>query len=198
MSVGSISSGGGLLTFSGGPAKQRPHQRIGTLSFRTRATFDDVGFVASEEMERRRSFCDLLGVSERGTHSEIKHAYREMARRFHPDVSPPERTEEYTKRFMLVQEAYETLSDPGRRADYDRRRVMGLHRAFSGGAGSIRTLINVVHVLQNEGLDERSEWKIQWQNQIAELRRSRMNKVAGENMSWAARIRKKNEELSED
>ncbi|KAK1259936.1 hypothetical protein QJS04_geneDACA023342 [Acorus gramineus] len=186
MSVGSISSGGGFLAFSGGPAKQRPHQRIGTLSFRTRATFDDGGFVASEEMERRRSFYDLLGVSERGTHSEIKHAYREMARRFHPDVSPPERAEEYTKRFMLVQEAYETLSDPGRRADYDRRRVMGLHRAFSGRARF------------DQGLDERSEWKIQWQNQIAELRRSRMNKVAGENMSWAARIRRKNEELSED
>ncbi|CAA6668211.1 unnamed protein product [Spirodela intermedia] len=51
-----------------------------------------------------------------GSAAEIKRAYKEMARRYHPDVCPtPDRTEEYTRLFIVVQEAYETLSDPGRR-----------------------------------------------------------------------------------
>ncbi|CAI9771156.1 unnamed protein product [Fraxinus pennsylvanica] len=54
-----------------------------------------------------------------------------MARKYHPDVSPPGRMEEYTQRFIQVHEAYETLSDPGRRASYDLDMAKGLHLAFS-------------------------------------------------------------------
>jgi hypothetical protein len=45
---------------------------------------------------------------------EIKQAYKQLARKYHPNVSPPGRVDEYTKRFILVQEAYEILSDPRR------------------------------------------------------------------------------------
>ncbi|KAL8260480.1 hypothetical protein R6Q59_028433 [Mikania micrantha] len=45
---------------------------------------------------------DLLGVSENGTLSDIKHAYKKMALKYHPDVSPPDRAEEYTVRFIRI------------------------------------------------------------------------------------------------
>lgn len=77
------------------------------------------------------SFYDLLGIPESVSLVEIKQAYKQMARKYHPDVSPPDRVEEYTQRFIRVQEAYETLSDPGLRALYDRDLSMGLHLAFS-------------------------------------------------------------------
>ncbi|MBF6096444.1 J domain-containing protein, partial [Nocardia cyriacigeorgica] len=58
------------------------------------------------------SFYELLGITESGTLPEIKQACKQLARKYHPDVSPPARVEEYTRRFIRVQEAYETLSDP--------------------------------------------------------------------------------------
>jgi len=47
---------------------------------------------------------------------EIKKAYRKLARKYHPDVSKEANTEE---RFKEVQEAYDTLGDPEKRAQYD-------------------------------------------------------------------------------
>lgn len=82
-------------------------------------------------MDEELSFYELLGIPETVTDVEIKQAYRLLARKYHPDVSPPGRVEEYTQRFILVQEAYETLSDPGRRALYDRDMALGIHFAFS-------------------------------------------------------------------
>lgn len=98
------------------------------LSFsRVRASVED-GFVASMPEE---SFYELLGISEKVGFSEIKQAYKQMARKYHPDVSPPDQMKENTRRFILVQEAYETLSDPRSRALYDRDLARGLHLAFS-------------------------------------------------------------------
>lgn len=77
------------------------------------------------------SFYDLLGIPETGSLMDIKHAYKQLARKYHPDVSPPGRVEEYTKRFIQVQEAYETLSDPSRRIMYDTDMARGVHLAFS-------------------------------------------------------------------
>ncbi|KAK3039457.1 hypothetical protein RJ639_028039 [Escallonia herrerae] len=76
---------------------------------------------------------------ENGTLSEIKKAYKQLARKYHLDVSrrsarrsvTPERTEEYTKTIIRVQETYETLSDPQTRASYDIDMSKGLHLAFS-------------------------------------------------------------------
>lgn len=80
-----------------------------------------------------QNFYDLLGTSESGTLSEIKKAYKQLARKYHPDVSPPGCAEEYTKMFIQVQEAYETLSNPKSRALYDRDMAAGpdLHEIFS-------------------------------------------------------------------
>lgn len=101
----------------------------GSLRAKARATIND-GFV-TEEAAVGSSFYELLGIPESGSLVEIKQAYKQLARKYHPDVSPPGRVEEYTKRFILVQEAYEILSDPRSRALYDRDMAKGLQLAFS-------------------------------------------------------------------
>lgn len=77
------------------------------------------------------SLYELLGILETGTLPEIKRAYKQLARKYRLDVSPPEKVLEYTERFIRVQEAYETLSDPRNRAIYDRDLARGIHLAFS-------------------------------------------------------------------
>lgn len=98
----------------------------GSGPFSTRASFEDS--VASSES---CTFYELLGISETGTLAEIKQAYKQLARKYHPDVSPPDRVEDHTQRFIQVHEAYETLSDPNKRALYDLDLAMGIRIAFS-------------------------------------------------------------------
>jgi molecular chaperone DnaJ len=59
----------------------------------------------------------VLGVQHGASESEIKRAYRRLARRFHPDINPGDRAAE--ERFRQILEAYETLVDPSRRSRYD-------------------------------------------------------------------------------
>jgi molecular chaperone DnaJ len=59
----------------------------------------------------------VLGLAHGATESEIKRAYRRLARRFHPDINPGDRTAEV--RFRQILDAYETLIDPLRRSRYD-------------------------------------------------------------------------------
>lgn len=95
---------------------------------------DGGGGVRTEEQETTaRTFYDLLGISAEGSLDEVRAAYRRLALKYHPDVSPPGAAAENTLRFIEVQEAYETLSDPSRRASYDRALARGVCRlAFSG------------------------------------------------------------------
>ncbi|CAF1856698.1 unnamed protein product [Brassica oleracea var. botrytis] len=133
------------------------------------------------------SFYDLLGVTESVSLPEIKQAYKQLARKYHPDVSPPDRVEEYTDRFIRVQEAYETLSDPSRRVLYDRDLSMGFSFSFSGRRR------NRYH---EEVVDEKSEWKKKWQTQLSGLKK-RSNQRDNNSMSWAARMRRQHH-TSED
>ena len=59
----------------------------------------------------------VLGLQHGATESDIKRAYRRLARRFHPDINPGDHTAE--ARFRQILEAYETLIDPERRSRYD-------------------------------------------------------------------------------
>ncbi len=59
----------------------------------------------------------VLGVEREATAGDIKRAYRRLARRWHPDINPGDRTA--AVRFQQVLEAYETLMDPDRRRRYD-------------------------------------------------------------------------------
>ncbi len=64
------------------------------------------------------NFYLLLGVMPDASTAEIKRAYTRLARRYHPGINPGDRAAEAM--FQRVSEAYETLSDPGRRQQYDR------------------------------------------------------------------------------
>src|SRR5947209_5597228 len=62
-------------------------------------------------------FYIVLGVERGATVGDIKRAYKRLARRYHPDINPGDRTA--VAHFRQIAEAYETLSDPERRRHYD-------------------------------------------------------------------------------
>lgn len=68
-------------------------------------------------LARKRDFYEVLGVSRNASDSEIKKAYYQMAKRYHPDANPndPAAKEKFTE----VTEAYEVLSDKDKRVGYD-------------------------------------------------------------------------------
>jgi molecular chaperone DnaJ len=77
-----------------------------------------------------RDFYEVLGVSKSASQEEIKKAYRELARRWHPDRNPDDEGAE--ERFKEIQQAYDTLSDADKRKQYD---AGGRFAGFGGGPG---------------------------------------------------------------
>src|SRR3990167_771995 len=63
-----------------------------------------------------KDYYATLGIDKKASEADIKHAYRRLARKYHPDVSKEKNAEE---KFKDVQEAYEVLKDPEKRKAYD-------------------------------------------------------------------------------
>jgi molecular chaperone DnaJ len=111
---------------------------------------------------RKRDYYEVLGVARGADDDALKKAFRRLAKQYHPDANKEQGAE---ARFIEINEAYETLSDPGKRAAYDRyghafatnglgvdqAAAAGNHSAsfFSGGAGQPR------HTAQQRGPDNR-------------------------------------------
>jgi molecular chaperone DnaJ len=77
----------------------------------------------------KRDYYEVLGVGRSADEKELKSAFRKLAKQHHPDANPDSKASE--QKFKEINEAYDVLKDPQRRAAYDR---FG-HRAFEGGTG---------------------------------------------------------------
>lgn len=78
----------------------------------------------------KKGYYETLGIKRNATENEIKKAYRKLARKYHPDLNPGDKTAE--EKFKQIQEAYDVLSDKEKRRQYD---TFG-HAAFGTGHGS--------------------------------------------------------------
>ncbi len=67
---------------------------------------------------------ETLGVGRKARPTDIKKAYRRLARKNHPDLNPGDKSA--AERFKRISEAYETLSDAGKRQQYDHHIDLGI------------------------------------------------------------------------
>jgi molecular chaperone DnaJ len=80
-----------------------------------------------------KDFYKVLGVARDISESDLKKAYRKLARQYHPDSNAGDAKAE--ARFKEISEAYSVLSDPEQRTEYDQVRAMGSGARFTSGAG---------------------------------------------------------------
>ena len=83
-------------------------------------------------MANKRDYYEVLGLSKGASEDDIKKAYRKLAKKYHPDVNKASDAEE---KFKEINEAYEVLSDPQKKATYDQFGHAGMD-GFQSGFGS--------------------------------------------------------------
>ena len=94
-----------------------------------------------------KNYYSVLGVSEDATPEDIKRAYRELAKKYHPDKTKGDKQAE--ERFKEINEAYAILSDTEKRKKYDQLRKMGAHH-FAGQGMSWEDLIRHFDAFQQK------------------------------------------------
>lgn len=82
-------------------------------------------------MADKRDCYEILGISKSATDDEIKKAFRRLAKQYHPDANPGDKVAE--EKFKEINEAYSILSDPDKKANYDRFGYAGVDPSAGGG-----------------------------------------------------------------
>ncbi|MDP4091865.1 MAG: molecular chaperone DnaJ [Bacillota bacterium] len=84
-------------------------------------------------MADKRDYYEVLGIDRNATDTDIKKAYRKLAKQYHPDVNPGDKSAE--AKFKEINEAYEILSDPQKKSRYDQFGHAGTdpNSGFGGG-----------------------------------------------------------------
>ncbi len=85
-------------------------------------------------MAEKRDYYEVLGLSKGASDEEIKKAYRALAKKYHPDLHPGDKEAE--ERFKEINEANEVLSDPDKKAKYDRFGFAGVDPSYGAGQQS--------------------------------------------------------------
>src|SRR5213080_5573822 len=81
-----------------------------------------------------RDYYEILGVPRTASADEIKKAHRKLVRKFHPDVNKNNKDAE--EKFKEAQEAYDVLSEPGKRRNYDQFGHAGVGAGGAPGEGN--------------------------------------------------------------
>src|SRR5689334_8763599 len=81
----------------------------------------------------KADFYETLGVAKSADEKELKSAFRKLAMKFHPDKNPDDKDAE--RKFKEINEAYEMLKDPQKRAAYDRYGHAAFEHGGMGGGG---------------------------------------------------------------
>src|SRR5690348_18163598 len=83
----------------------------------------------------KQDYYDLLGVSRKATAKDIRTAFRKLARKYHPDLNPGDKSAE--EKFKQLQEAYDVLSDSKKRQMYDQYGFYSDNIPPGGPGGSV-------------------------------------------------------------
>ena len=84
-------------------------------------------------MADKRDYYEVLGISKGASDDEIKHAYKSLARKYHPDLHPDDKEAE--SKMKEINEAYEVLSDSDKRQRYDQFGFAGVDPTYGQGQG---------------------------------------------------------------
>ncbi len=102
-----------------------------------------------------RNYYEVLGVDKNASEADIKSAYRKLAKKYHPDLN--QGNDEAMAKFKEVNEAYETLSDSEKRANYDNPRPNfgGGFNGSSGGFGGFEDIFDIFSSFSGGGATRR-------------------------------------------